>query len=263
MNKLKTTDIAAEKRGFTTKEFDNTFNLLSDGELIKLLADNSAQKRTAAANLLNYRKCSSAICPLCDALKMEKALYSKISICNALAGFGTEALPFLIPLIGVIGNNRHENLPAAGFYKKSYPLPRDIVARIIIRIGEPALTFLREVLLSGSRKAVLEAIDAAGHISFYSKNDLLKSDLANLYNKNPQDELMIWKILRAFQGINSGEINTILEEVIYYSKIPVHRWEAARSLALNGGLTGVKVKQFLLADSDAELRKIAERFIVN
>lgn len=263
MNKLKTINTSAEKRGFTTKQFDNTFNLLSDEELIKLLADNSAQKRTAAANLLNYRKCSSAICPLCDALKMEKALYSKISICNALAGFGTEALPFLIPLLGEIGNNRHENLPVAGFYKKSYPLPRDIVARIIIRIGEPALIFLREVLISGSRKAVLEAVDAVGHISFYSKNELLKNDLVNLYNKNLHDELLLWKILRAFQGINSVEINTILEEVIYNSKIPVLRWEAARSLALNGGLFGAKVKQFIPADSDVELRKIAERFIVD
>jgi len=263
VNKSKSINIAAEKRGLTTREFDNNYNTLSDEELIELLLDNSAQKRTASANLLNYRKCTSAILPLCEALIKEKALYSKLSICYALERLGTEVLPFLIPLLGRVGNNRHEKLPEAGFYKKSYPLPRDIVARIIIRIGPPALIYLRPVLVSGSRIAVLEAIDAAGHISFYSKNDLLKSDLANLYNKNPQDELMIWKILRAFQGINSGEINTILEEVIYYSKIPVHRWEAARSLALNGGLTGVKVKQFLLADSDAELRKIAERFIVN
>jgi hypothetical protein len=89
---------------------------------------------------------------------MKKKLYTKIAICEAIEAYGVSSLPYLVPLLGKIGNNQHKK---AGFYdldKKSYPLPRDIAARIIIRIGEPALPLLEDILLNGTISGKLKLL---------------------------------------------------------------------------------------------------------
>src|SRR3989339_1201627 len=167
---MKSTKVALAQRGFVDDEFVKSFANKNIKELITLLQSNVPQERTAAAKILGAKKEKSAIKHLCLALEKEKSLYSKISISNALSNIGEAAIPSLIKLLGKIGNNQHKAPPAKPFRKKSYPLPRDIAARTIIRIGETALPYLEECLIVGSEAQISEAIDAIGHIAFYSKN---------------------------------------------------------------------------------------------
>jgi hypothetical protein len=83
-------------------------------------------------------------------LENEKKLYTKIALSEAIAEYGVLSLKYLIPLLGKIGKNQHKKVALVDINKKSYLLPRDIAARIIIRIGKPALPFLEEILVSGA-----------------------------------------------------------------------------------------------------------------
>lgn len=260
MNNPDSKDAGRIKRGEAPEEIIVSFSELSGDELINRLKDKIAANRSAAAIVLGKRKYNAAIIPLCNAIKTEKALYSKINMCNALSDMGEASLPELIPLLGKIGNNRHKKLPEKGFYKFSYPLPRDIIARTIIRIGVPALNNLASVLKSGSREAIPEAIDAIGHITFYSKYTSLENELIKLFFNSQSDQLILWKILRAFQAFNSPTVNRILEEVLLNSTEPLFRWESARSMAMNGSVIKIKLKKLISSDPDKELKKIIKRF---
>jgi len=248
------------KRGKADKELERRVNRMRDSEIEKLLETGNPAERTAAAVVTGKRKFPGAVTMLCYALQRENALYSKIAICEALASMGEAALVSLIPLIGRIGNNRHQKLPEKGFYKVSYPLPRDIAARTIIRIGAPALPHLEEVLKSGDDSAVSEAVDAAGHISFYSNNAATLTTLLELYGRKKDNKIIIWKIIRSFMAFNTGGVNRILEEVIRSSPIPAFRWEAVRSRALNGcGFESV-LAEFIMNDKSGEVKKIYNWF---
>ncbi len=48
----------------------------------------------------------------------------------------------MIEIIGDIGSNHEVSIPKKPFKKSSYPLPRDIVARILIRLGKPIINDL-------------------------------------------------------------------------------------------------------------------------
>lgn len=82
------------------------------------------------------------------------------------------------------------------------------------------------------REQLLEAIDVMGNISYYYKNTESLNFLLNLFEGNKNDELMIWKIIRAFSAFSEPKIIKILEVVINDSKIEQHVWEAKRSLRL-------------------------------
>jgi HEAT repeat protein len=248
------------KRGKADKEQENRVNRMRDSEIEKLLETGNPAERTAAAVVTGKRKFPGAVAILCGALQRENALYSKIAICEALASMGEAALTGLIPLIGKIGNNRHEKLPEKGFYKLSYPLPRDIAARTIIRIGEPALPYLDAALKSADDSAVSEAVDAAGHISFYANNAAMQTTLLELYGRKKDNEVLIWKILRSFMAFNTARVNRILEETIRSSPVPAFRWEAVRSRALNGLGFESALAEFILNDKNGEVKKIYNWF---
>ena len=42
----------------------------------------------------------------------------------------------MVEYLGQIGNNQHKVLPTNGFNKKSYPLPRDIIARTLAHMKD-------------------------------------------------------------------------------------------------------------------------------
>jgi len=219
-----------ESRGLTTPEFDSQFSNLSADKLILQLKNISAQERTSAAKLLGRKIEKKAIPFLCEALRSEKKLYTKIAITESLAEMGTDSLQELIKLLGHVGNNQHRKLPEKPFNKKSYPLPRDIAARTIIKIGPRALPFLKDTLKNCTEKQISEAIDATGHISFYSNNRLCLVDLLNCYERFSKNDLIQWKILRSLSAFPCKQVRLLLESVISNSDIDAQVWEAQRSL---------------------------------
>jgi hypothetical protein len=205
-----------QNRGFVPYiKFDN-FEFLQNIELIWMLSSPFTEERTIAAQMLGERRAQEAIQALCHALKTEKKLYSKIAISEALSKIGYPALGFLIPLLGTIGENQYCEVPSKAFEKSGFPLPRDIVARTITRIGTEALSELEQVLISGKLSQALEAIDAIGFIAYYNCFYGSFFALNICLNRFSNNALIQWKILRVIQVFPQSK-NGVEE---YQKKIP-------------------------------------------
>lgn len=213
---------------------DATYDAISSQpgfDSVQNLFSKDPQYRTAAARHMRIYPDQSHLPLLCRALENEKKLYAKIEICETLAFYGEPALECLIALLGRIGGNQHTEPVNCDLSKKSYPLPRDIAARTIIRIGTAALPRLVAALGGADEKIISEAIDAIGHISFTAKDTSARAALIKLYEQSPQ-ALIEWKLVRAFQAFDCDEVVTILEAILKDPlKSAILKNEARRSLA--------------------------------
>jgi HEAT repeat protein len=227
---MRSTAAQLRDRGRIPKNYEAKFVNKPFIELLTLLHSQSAAERSSATRLLGRVDNQECIDNLCFALKEEKKLYTKIEICNALAGLGEPALPNLICLLGQIGNNQHKKVPSKNFKKSSYPLPRDIVARILIRMGSKSLPYLIKVLDSEDSTKISEAIDAIGFISFYEKDGRCFQNLLRCYENNKSNDLITWKIARAMSAFPSSY--EFLNQLYQSTTNPGIRLEIKRSLQL-------------------------------
>lgn len=196
-----------EKRGFLSKDFDLTSCELSLEEKLRLLESKIPTERTLAARLLKNETATVEIIDcLINALAKEKKLYPKIEISNTLENFGKPIVKSLITMLGKIGTNQHKVVPEKEFKKDNYPLPRDIAARIIAHIGNEALPDLVSHFATMCYKKKTEAIDAIGYICFYNDNPKIYKLLKACYKSNKDDELIKWKLLRAFSSFHESEV---------------------------------------------------------
>ena len=218
------------KRGQASEEHLAPCHDKSSSELLELLKSREPVDRTVAAKLLVKFPEPEVISRLIQILRSEDKLYTRIAITETLGELGEAALPELVKYLGKIGNNQHRELPAKPFEKPNYPLPRDIVARTITKIGVPALTALRKVLESGRQEQVLEALDALGHIAFYEKDRKSFSQVVACLDRFPNDVLVHWKVYRALQSFPNQEAIAILEYVVNNDERRELVWEAERSL---------------------------------
>ncbi|MCK5129447.1 MAG: hypothetical protein KAQ68_06330 [Clostridiales bacterium] len=198
-------------------------------QLINMLKSCKATERTIAARLIVKFKDVDTIDALISALISEKKLYTKIALSESLGECGAPASSILIEHLGKIGNNQHKQLPDKPFGKNNYPLPRDIIARTICKIGKPAIPSLRECLNSGEYIQVLEAVDAVGFISYYENDSSATDDIMHLFLKYENANLMIWKLLRCLQSFNDTDVISLLQKYLV-SDIKQLKWEATRSL---------------------------------
>ncbi|BCY17490.1 hypothetical protein hrd7_13390 [Leptolinea sp. HRD-7] len=258
---MKGQSTARKQRGEITTCDLEPFRHLTDGELIFRLDDPHPRTRAAAARLLGDRRCAEAVNALCERLRTEKALYARLADGESLAAIGLPALPALISLLGKIGNNQYHAVPETGFYKKSYPLPRDLAVRVIIRVGERALPSLEEAIRQGDRAVRLELVDAIGHIAFTSKNTRSEEILLDLYNESAGDDLMRWKLVRAFQSFPSAEVRELLEEIISTESVTVMRCDALRSLSLHNQRVPEDTIAIINRDTHPEVQKAAGFFL--
>lgn len=240
-------EIARKKRGEIDHQYQSALSNDCNSDLISKLEDDDPQMRTASAIVLGEKRCHEAIDPLCRRLSKEKALYPKIAISEALGQIGVPALPELLKYIGKIGGNQHEELPTELFKKWSYPLPRDIVIRTIIKMGNAALPQLCIALEHANEKSAAELIDSIGHISFYSKDQSSLGTLIELLHKYHDHNVVIWKILRALQAFPNQKAIELLTVHFMNNPLPALRWEAARSL---GQLGSVEILKQGLYDPD-------------
>ena len=202
---MKSTEKQLENRGYFSSKIESEFEKKSFDELIELLNSKSAVERTVSTRLIAKTKNPESIYFLCLALEKEDKLYTKIEICNSLVSYGKSTIPELVKLLGKIGNNQHRHIPKAEFKKDNYPLPRDIIARTIIRIGKDALPILTENLKSKDTLKISETIDAIGYICFYDGQEEIILNLINCYEDNLENELIKWKIIRAMSAFTESE----------------------------------------------------------
>lgn len=120
------------KRGMIEQIDIDSIISLSYSELISLIDSKSSIERSASIHLLSNKvSCDNEdfVAVLLKRLSIEKSLYTKIEICNALEKGSEKTARQMVQYLGCIGNNQHRWLPDRISKKISYPLPRDIIAR--------------------------------------------------------------------------------------------------------------------------------------
>lgn len=227
---MKSTKKQLENRGFINDDEVTKYSMNDTPSLLFMLNFGNQKERSIAARLLGDKKDYKAVEDLCNALKKEKALYTKIEIQNALVKSDIIAIPFLINQLGVIGKNQHKKINNDDLNKRTYPLARDIAARVLCQIGPKALPALKEVIKSGGYKQRLEAIDAIGHITYHYDNVACEEELMELYRSKDCDDLMQWKIIKAMQSFKSERMQTELKEIIEKGNDEILIKEAKRSM---------------------------------
>ncbi len=219
-----------QNRGFITDGIESEFENVSFDQKVEFLGSKIASERTLGARLLKENKTEKTVEYLINALKTEEKLYPKIEICSTLSELNELAINPLIMCLGKIGDNQHKTVPEKEFLKDSYPLPRDIASRTLIRIGEKAIPELLKELKVGDESVLSELIDTIGHINFNSKTENIYEFLKSCYNRNETEDLIKWKIIRAFSGIN--ESAEFLNELYTEIKNERLKKEIKRSLRL-------------------------------
>ena len=136
-------------RGYLAEGMKSEYLDKSFDEKIDLLKSNVPTDRTLGARLLANSMNDKAIDSLINALRVENKLYPRIEICNSLVSCGQHSIKPLIKILGKVGTNQHKRAPEKKFKKDSYPLPRDIASRTLVRFGKAALNELEKTLNAG------------------------------------------------------------------------------------------------------------------
>ena len=229
---MKTDTETLRKRGFLTNTEAEPFFLYSKEELFELLKDKEAVKRSAALfilrNLVTINEFDEILLKM---LSKEKALYTKLEICDILTTGNELTIKRMIPYIGTIRGNQYRTLPTKVSQKKSYPLPRDIIARTMAKMNPDYFSHILEIINDPSDKIVAEAIDAIGWQVFYHQ-ELATDEHFQVIIKALQhyhdNELMMWKLITCLSAFNQSE--TVLKQINTDNE--VIKLEISRSLAL-------------------------------
>jgi len=232
---MKSSNSQLKSRGKVTVEDLQEYNNPTKTELLEMITSKEAYKRTIAIKLLseNHDLNEDLIQLFLHILTKENKLYTKIELCNALSKGGIRSAKIMVEYLGQIGNNQHTVLPTNGFNKKSYPLPRDIIARTLAHMKEDILPALMDVLKTNNISAIREVIDAIGFICFYNKiqsNTQIIDALLLCLKNNYNDDITRWKLVRAFESFNDIKVIKILMDIEQNDSQPIIRNEAKRSL---------------------------------
>lgn len=206
---MKTDTETLRKRGFLTNTEAEPFFLYSKEELLDLLKDKEAVNRTAALFILrNFVEINELDSVLLAMLVKEKALYTKLEICDILTTGNEVTIERMIPYMGTIRGNQYRTVPEKVSKKKSYPLPRDIIARTMAKMNPMYFDTILDIINHEQVKIVAEAIDAIGWQVFYHQ-ELATNDnyqvILNTLKRFENDELMMWKLITCLSAFNQSE----------------------------------------------------------
>lgn len=198
-----------KKRGFITSVEAEIFFSYSKEELFELLSDKQAFKRTATLyvlkNIIDINKFDEIILKM---LISEKALYTKLEICNILSTGNEMTIKKMIPYVGKIGKNQHHDIAKKVSMKKSYPLPRDIIARTMAKMNPRYFESILENLNCGDDLVVAEIIDAVGWQVFYHQELAIEKYyqvIINLLSRYQNNQFMLWRLIICLSSFNQAE----------------------------------------------------------
>lgn len=227
---MKSSIIDLRNRGFVT-DIDKQLLAGMAQELLfeKLHSDDAVTRSSAACNLVATDKV--AACELLKQLAIEKCLYTRIAICECLEKGNCSTAEQMIGYLGRIGNNRHKVLPKKVSEKKSFPLPRDIIARSLGKMCGEVYPILQTVICGSDVAKIQEVLDAIGFLVFYNKFLATSENAAVILSllKIYEDNLMIiWKIMLCLSAFPLHESRKVLME--YAQRADMIGKEVQRSL---------------------------------
>lgn len=220
------------KRGYVTDKDIEVLAAISQEQLLDMLHSNDAVTRSAAACNLVVTDKNSA-CELLKKLSVEKCLYTKIAICESLEKGDCTTATQMTEYLGKIGNNQHKTLPNKVSKKKSFPLPRDIVARSLGRMSAEVFPVLQTVVKGSDIEKIQEVLDAIGIMVYYNKNLATSENvmpILSLVQNYTDNHLILWKALLCLSAFPLTESKKVLLK--YADKTDVIGMEAQRSLSL-------------------------------
>lgn len=232
---MKSSQSELKSRGYICEEDVIKYQDLTKEELMELLKSKEPYKRSVSVRLLGKKEFLNRhmITVMCEMLIKEKKLYTKLEICDVLSKTGGEGTKVMVNYLGVIGNNQYKELPDKEFNKKSYPLPRDIIARTLAHMDVEILPELIKVLDSNNIVAIREIIDSIGFICFYNyiaNKDFVLEKLLECFEKYKDDEIIRWKVVRAMSSFKAERVLDILKTVENEDDKEIIRKEAKRSM---------------------------------
>lgn len=231
---MKSTDEALKRRGLASEDDKKELSACSYTELTKALHSPAAHIRSAAAYHLR-KSADRAADELLRQLVKEKCLYTRIAICECLECGGLETAKKMTGFLGRIGNNQHRILPDKVSAKKSFPLPRDLMARSLGKMDPVVFPALLDVITGNEVMKIREVLDAYGFMVFYH-TPLSTPDhcryILTLPSRFPCDEILLWKSILCLSAFSCKESMDFLSQ--YAEEDTLFGQEARRSLALAG-----------------------------
>ncbi|MBK2401780.1 hypothetical protein [Erysipelothrix sp. strain 2 (EsS2-6-Brazil)] len=224
-----------EHRGYLDLNIVTQCADFSDDALVKQLNAKTAQERTAAVHVgarrWNYEPWFVDL--LLKQLMNEKALYTRLEICRVLEGGNNDVAAAMMPYLGEIGHNQHQNIPKAVSRKRSYPLPRDIIARTLGNMNAAILYTMIDSLGSLSQNQVSEFVDAYGY--FISEHPHLATQahlnvIEYLINTYADDDLILWKCMQCLSVFPLDRALEILNSQYLTCDHPTIQSEIKRSI---------------------------------
>lgn len=168
---------------------------------LTLLSSTAAIDRSIAAKMLGYHLGQrSTMEALLLQLDKEKALYTRLEICNTMRQGNATCAKLMISYLGKIGNNQHLALPKRISNKSSFPLPRDIIARTLGRMDKRMIRILIHALPATSLAQRRELIDAIGYLCSHQEVDRERvfQSLYTLQQTN-DDPIITWKLMYVYR----------------------------------------------------------------
>lgn len=233
---------------------------LSVNGLLELLRSKNVQERTIGATIIGNRKLTGLTLSLCESLRIETHLYPRIAMAEALGKMGEAAVLPLIGLLGKIGNNQETSLPIKYFNKRSYPLPRDLAARTLAKLGIAAIPELTKMIEKSDDFETQQAIDALGSIVNNTHDKFALPVMIKALDKYSTNTITTWKIVRALSGFKFVETIDPLLLILQNRTEAAIRWEAIRSIG-QIGIASANLMEILsvnMNDCNVEIRKAAE-----
>lgn len=225
-----------KNRGMPLEEDVKLLENKSLKELIKCLNDDDAIIRTSAAiNLKQYINKNKVCSSLLSQLYKEKSLYTKIAICETLQNGNIDSAKEMTDYIGKIGDNQYKKLPEKVSLKKTYPMPRDIIARTLSKMNIDIFPILIDILEGDDLIKIYEVIDAVGFMVFHNKdlsNDKNLNYIINLIKKYKDNKLVVWKCITCLSAFNLEKSKDTLNSFVNNDNKDIFSLEAKRSLSI-------------------------------
>lgn len=228
---MKSTRSQLKNRGMASPEEIAACASLPWEQLVEELRSPDPCRRTAARCMDPKSKAAAVL--LLEQLAQEKCLYTRLAICETLEKGTEETAEKMLPWLGRIGNNQYKALPDKVSAKKSFPLPRDLIARSLARMDTAFFPLLLQLFNTGSEQQISEALDAAGFMAFYHPALATGENaerILHLLHSHSGSEIIVWKVLLCLSAFPVPEAVRILEG--YAVRDDIFGKEAQRSLHL-------------------------------